>query len=70
MTKEDLLALPEAIRSFNGFYTVRGKFILMNQIHILIVEAVLAGLVLVALGWMVIRFVKRRRRRRDLLQES
>jgi len=70
MTKEDLLALPEVIRSFNGFYTVQGKFILMNQIRILIAEAVLAGLVVFALGWMLIRYLRRRRQRRKLVQES
>ncbi|MGC1536477.1 MAG: MBL fold metallo-hydrolase, partial [Candidatus Sulfotelmatobacter sp.] len=46
MTKEDLLALPAAILSFNGFYSRSGKFIMINSIRMLIVWAVLAGVVL------------------------
>ena len=42
MTKEDLLALPAAILSFNGFYSRSGKFIMINSIRMLIVWAVLA----------------------------
>ncbi len=49
MTKDDLLALPAAIRSFNGFYTKTGNFIMMNSIRILIAEALLAVVVVVAL---------------------
>jgi len=62
MTKDDLLALPAAIRSFNGFYTKSGNFILMNSIHILIALAVLAGLVLIALVLVVVRYVRHRSR--------
>lgn len=70
ITKDDVLALPEVIRSFNGFYTTRGKFILTNPIRMLVIEGVLAGLVLLALLWVLIRFVVRRRQRRKLLQET
>ncbi|MGB7226329.1 MAG: MBL fold metallo-hydrolase, partial [Candidatus Acidiferrales bacterium] len=34
MTKDDLLALPAAVGSFNGFYTTSGKFIMINSIHV------------------------------------
>jgi glyoxylase-like metal-dependent hydrolase (beta-lactamase superfamily II) len=64
MTKADLLALPAAISSFNGFYTVRGSFILMNSIRILIALAVLVGLVFTTLMLILIRYVRRRRRNR------
>lgn len=41
MTKDDVLALPAAIRTFNGFYTVHGRFTLENSIRILIAFGVL-----------------------------
>jgi len=69
MTKDDLLALPAAIRSFNGFYTMRGKFIMQNSIRILIIEAILAGAVLAAVVWMLVRYIRRRRRARKLHTE-
>jgi hydroxyacylglutathione hydrolase len=65
MSKEDLLALPAAVSSFNGFYTRTGKFILTNSIHILIA---CAGLITVLLGvfvWALVRFTRRRRSRRN-----
>jgi hydroxyacylglutathione hydrolase len=62
MSKDDLLALPGAIASFNGFYTVRGSFIMMNSMRILIVFAVGALLVLATLVWGLIRLLRRRMR--------
>jgi hydroxyacylglutathione hydrolase len=70
MTKDDLLALPAAIRSFNGFYTVRGRFIMMNSIRILIAQAILAGAVLAAGVWMLVRYIRRRKRARRLRSEN
>jgi hydroxyacylglutathione hydrolase len=66
MTKDDLLALPAAIRTFNGFYTVTGQFVMMNSIRVLIVEAVVVLLVLIVLVALVARFIRRRRRTRKL----
>ena len=66
MTKDDLLALPAAIRSFNGFYTRRGKFIMINSMRMLIVWAVLAVVVLIALVMMLVLYIRRRRRARRL----
>jgi glyoxylase-like metal-dependent hydrolase (beta-lactamase superfamily II) len=62
MSKNDLLALPATISSFNGFYTQRGRFILTNSTHILIALAVTAGVALVALALGLILYVRRRRR--------
>lgn len=62
MSKEDLVALPAAVGSFNGFYTVRGNFIMMNSMRILIAEALLAGIVLALLVWVLVRFLRRRKR--------
>ena len=69
MTKNDLLALPAALRSFNGFYTVSGNFIMMNSIRILIAEVVLAGVVLAAIVWTLVRSIRRRRRARRVVPE-
>ena len=65
MTKADALALPAAIRSFNGFYT-SGTFVLINSIRILSASAALVGLVLIVLVWIVVRYVRRRSRARRL----
>lgn len=68
MTKEDLLKLPAAIRSFNGIYTVRGQFTMENSMRILSICAVLALLFLAAGAWVLIRlFLRRRRSRREKL---
>ena len=63
MTKDDLLALPAAVRSFNGFYTVRGHFVMMNSMRILSVEGIGALLVLIVLATLLVKFIRRRRRR-------
>ena len=60
MTKEDLLALPKAIKSFNGFYTTTGKFTMMNSMRVLIAEAAGLLLVLVGMVWILVRFIQRR----------
>lgn len=61
MSKDDLLSLPAAIRSFNGFYTVRGKFTMENSIHILIASAVLAVAAIFVLSWLLVRYFRRRK---------
>jgi hydroxyacylglutathione hydrolase len=62
MTKDDLLALPAAVSSFNGFYTRSGKFILMNSTHNLIALALVSGVVLLALVLTLVRYIRRRKR--------
>jgi hydroxyacylglutathione hydrolase len=69
MTKDDALALPAAVRSFNGFYTVRGQFTMENTLRILIAFAVLVLLVLVAVVWALVRYIRRRRRARNAATE-
>jgi glyoxylase-like metal-dependent hydrolase (beta-lactamase superfamily II) len=65
LTKDDLLALPAAIGSFNGFYTKSGQFIMMNSMRILVAFAVLAGAVLIGLVLMLVLYMRRRRARRQ-----
>ena len=66
MTKDDVLALPAVVSSFNGFYTKNGKFVLMNSAHNLIALAVVAGTVLTALILGLILYIRRWRRARTL----
>jgi hydroxyacylglutathione hydrolase len=66
MAKDDVLALPAAVHSFNGFYTVRGQFTMENTIRILIACAVLVLVALIVLVWALVRFIRRRRRARKL----
>ena len=66
MTKDDSLALPAAVSSFNGFYTTNGKFILINSMRMLITFAVCAGVVLIAFVIILVRYIRRRRRTRSL----
>ena len=49
MTKQDVLALPEIVSGFNGFYAKRGVYLLMNQNRILILLGVAAVVLIVAI---------------------
>jgi len=62
LTKDDLAALPAALRKFNGFYAETGSFVMENPLRILIAAAVAALLILVVLGFLIFRFVRRRRK--------
>ncbi len=64
MTKSDLLALPAAVASFNGFYTRSGQFLMMNSMRVLIAFAVLAVVVLIALVVVIVRWWRKRKRSR------
>src|ERR1700733_2331484 len=66
ITKDDVLALPAAVRSFNGFYSVRGQFTMENSIRLLIAFASLVLVVAVAVVWILVVYVRRRRRARKL----
>lgn len=69
MTKDDVLALPAAVRTFNGFYTVHGKFTMENSMRILIAFAVLVLVVAVAVVSTLACYIWRRRRARKLRTE-
>jgi hydroxyacylglutathione hydrolase len=66
MTKADLLALPAAAESFNGFYTHSGAFLMINSIRVLIAEAIVLFVVLVALTAVAVFLVRRRRAARKM----
>ncbi|MGA8676544.1 MAG: MBL fold metallo-hydrolase [Candidatus Acidiferrales bacterium] len=66
LTKDDVLALPAAVHSFNGFYSVRGNFTMENSLRVLIAFAVLILLVIIAIVWALVLFVRRRTRARRM----
>lgn len=62
MTKDDLVALPAALRTFNGFSTVSGKFMMMNSIHELILAGTVVVIALLVIIWLLVRYIRRRKR--------
>jgi glyoxylase-like metal-dependent hydrolase (beta-lactamase superfamily II) len=60
LAREDLIALPAAFESFNGFYARHPNYILTNPIHNLLALAVIAVAVLILIGWGVRRLLRRR----------
>jgi ABC-type glycerol-3-phosphate transport system permease component len=69
MTKDDALALLAAIRSFNGFYTVHGKFTMENSMRIFVAFALLVIVAVVIVVWILVRYIRRRRRAGKLRTE-
>lgn len=64
MGKADLLALPAALREFNGFYLRSGKFVLIDPMHNLIAVAAAVLIVILALASGAVYLFRRRKRRR------
>lgn len=60
LSKADLMALPAALRRFNGFYSNDGTFVIMNPIRDLIVGAMAALILLTAIAILLARFIRRR----------
>jgi glyoxylase-like metal-dependent hydrolase (beta-lactamase superfamily II) len=67
LTKEDLLSLPETVRSFNGFYTRHGKWVLVSPNHQLMAVSAGAALLLIASVWLAWRYFRRRRAARAVM---
>jgi hydroxyacylglutathione hydrolase len=64
LSRGDLLALPEIVAGFNGFYGRHGEYILENQNRVLMAMAAGLVAVLLAAGFAVRALVRARRRRR------
>ena len=60
LSKQDLLALPPALRQFNGFYSRYPNFIISNPRHNLAVLAIGALVLLALIVWGVRWLVRRR----------
>jgi hydroxyacylglutathione hydrolase len=70
LTKTGVPALPAALQKFNGFYTETGDFVIENPLRTLIALAASALIVLVILGILLYRFIRRRKRVRLLQSPS
>jgi len=64
LSRADLLALPEIVAGFNGFYGRHGDYILENQNRVLMAMAAAMLALLLAAGFAVRALVRARRRRR------
>jgi hydroxyacylglutathione hydrolase len=64
LTKQDLLALPAIMSSFNGFYSTNGMFVLYSQTRILLAIGFRLIVVLLALGMLLRSYLRRRKRAR------
>lgn len=64
LTKDDAIKLPAIVRSFNGFYGVRGQYVMENSMRLLIAFAFMFLIVLVAAVWILVHYLRRRRRAR------
>ncbi len=68
LSTEHLLALPGALRGFNGFYAAHDGFVLTHSMHLLMALALGALVMLVALAWGFVAWLRRARRRRRRAQ--
>ena len=64
LAREDLIALPAAFESFNGFYARHPNYILSNPIRNLVTLAIIAVAVLIFIVWGVRQLLRTRRRAR------
>jgi hydroxyacylglutathione hydrolase len=62
LTKQDLLALPAIVSSFNGFYNQNGVFVLYSQSRLLLAFGFILIAALVAFGMLVCWYLRRRKR--------
>ena len=65
LAKADLLALPAAFADFNGFYSRHANFAIANPVRNLSAMAIAALAVLVLGLWGVVRWLRRRRNRKN-----
>ena len=65
LTKDDLLQLPGALDAFNGVYTRRGNFVMMNQNRVLAAEAGALLVFLMLVVWGIVWLLQRCRRRKQ-----
>jgi len=61
LTKQDLLALPGIIGSFNGFYSQREVFVMYNQTRVLLAFGLVLIVVLVLCLLLLRRYLRRRK---------
>ena len=62
--KEHVLALPDALREFNGLYATHDGFVVTHSMHLLLALALGALVLLVLLAWSFAAWLRRARRKR------
>jgi glyoxylase-like metal-dependent hydrolase (beta-lactamase superfamily II) len=62
LTKQDLLALPAILNTFNGFYNKSGVFVLYSQTRVLLALALALIVILAASAMLLRRYLRRRKR--------
>ena len=70
LTKQDLLALPAVVGSFNGFYSTKGIFVLYSQTRVLLALAFALIAALTATGILLRCILRRRKRARSISPTS
>jgi hydroxyacylglutathione hydrolase len=65
LTKQDLLALPDVLSRFNGFYSQQGMFVMYSQSRILEVLAVIFIIILSTCILLARCYLRRRKKKRD-----
>ncbi|MBO9715554.1 MAG: hypothetical protein J7507_01790, partial [Pseudoxanthomonas sp.] len=61
LDKADLLALPQALADFNGFYSRHPHFVITHPVRNLAALGAFALLVLALVAWLAVRLFRRRR---------
>lgn len=61
LAKADVLALPDALAGFNGFYARHANFVLTDPVRNLAVLAAALVAALALAGWAIVRLLRRRR---------
>lgn len=69
LTKQDLLALPAVVSSFNGFYSTDGIFVLYSQTRILLAIAFALIVFLLAIAVLLRWYLRRRKQSRAIKAE-
>jgi hydroxyacylglutathione hydrolase len=64
LTKQDVLALPAMLATFQGFYRRQGQFVMMNSMRLLLLSSAGVVLALACLAMLGLRFLGRRRKPR------
>jgi hydroxyacylglutathione hydrolase len=70
LTKQDLMALPATVSSFNGFYNQNGMFVMYSQTRILLAIGFVLLVILAALGIVLRWYLRRRKNRRQVARAS
>jgi hydroxyacylglutathione hydrolase len=70
LTKQDLMALPAILSSFNGFYNQSGMFVMYSQTRILLAIGFVLLIILAALGIVLRWYLRRRKARRQVARAS